>query len=83
MIANAPGNNSYILGASLFAVSFLCWEVSAAQFNMGITLGQFVYHIKEFEKSTVPIILLLIMQLLGTFAGLGLSVLVAFEDNYT
>lgn len=39
MIVNSPSNTHAILGSSLFVVSFLSWEVSAAQFNMGVTLG--------------------------------------------
>jgi len=82
MIVNSPSTSKPALSASLFAVSLLSWEVSAAQFNMGITIAQFVYHIKEIEKSIVPIVLVLIVQALGTFTGLGLSTLAAFEDNY-
>lgn len=39
---------------ALFVSTFLCWDVGAAQFNLGILVASLFYNFKEFKESYKP-----------------------------
>jgi len=59
------GSNLYLI------VLWLCWEVSAAHFNMALSLGSLVLNLndKEWTKHMTDYIFIAVVQFLGAMCG--------------
>ena len=61
------------LARALFFVTFIAWEVSYANFNAAVTIGQFFANVdlkkRNFGEVIKPTIAILIAQMIGAFLG--------------
>jgi len=60
------------MGANLYLIAlWLCWEVSAAHFNMALSLGSLVMSLtdKDWTKHLTNYIIIALVQFLGAMFG--------------
>ena len=66
---------------TILIVSIWSWEVSAAHFNMAITLGDFIYNTRSLEKlknNIVPFLALIFVQFIGSLMGIFITFLCSY-----
>ena len=74
-----------VMPSILFVVTFLAWDVSAANFNIGVTVAYMFADMKDFKKSFFRSVLLILAQLAGVVCALfvcfGVVKITEYGDN--
>ena len=75
------GASTINFAIALFAISFICWDVSPSQFNSGLAVGQYIFNIMSPCAGLLPLILSLISQFGGAFVGYLITTYVVFQSG--